>query len=350
MINIDKTEAKKNPDMSDTDDELKKFPHLKNALTICNDKIYDQYCKADDEAESNQSVHKILTMLVAVFGTLAVLCAIVQLSEFFVAPWPMRIEVITAIIAFFAVLFGIWRGLDTGWLLERHKAERFRALKFCSIIEPDLWRSDGTSNNRWEEQLRVNVNDINGLTFKKMKDTSFKTPDDILKCSININSKACNELIDYYKKYRIDVQTEFFKKRIESKEQIDKKIKHMPPVFFFLSILAEFGHFVIALLFHDLHTIGLLLIVLAASFPIVGAGVRLFRSAFEFARSVSLYHSKYTALILLDEKLKGFCDEEVKESERNAEEILLTMWQCEQILDEEHSSWVRLMNEAEWYG
>lgn len=348
MINNDKAKAENDPDMYDPEDELKKYPQLEETLKIFNNIIYVEYHKADEKANKNHRYHNILAILINVFSTLVVLFAIVQLSGFFSTPWPMWIEILAAITTIVAVIFGVSLGINWGWILERSKAERFRALKFCSIIEPDLWSSDKKSKEKWKEQLCEDIKNINALTFRKLKDASLKEFD--VDAGYVINNESSNELIDYYRKKRIGIQLNFFNKRIESKELIDKRIKFIPLIFFFLSILAVFGHFVIDLFFHDLHTVSIILLVLAASFPIVGAGVRLFRSSFEFARSASMYRLKHTALNLLDGKLKALYDGDVKEGGKNGSEVLRTMWQSEQDLHEEHRSWVSLMKEAEWYG
>ena len=98
-----------------------------------------------------------------------------------------------------------------------------------------------------------------------------------------------------------------------------------------------------------MHTISIILIALAASFPVIGAGIRTLRSAHEFARLASLYRAKHNALKRISDTL----DEIMNEKNRRAKQDRAGVahpWQCEQFMEDEHYEWLRLMLEAEWYG
>jgi hypothetical protein len=109
---------------------------------------------------------------------------------------------------------------------------------------------------------------------------------------------------------------------------------------FYLSVAFALSHFVFDL-FESLHVWSLLLITLAAALPVVGAGIRTFRTAYEFARNTIRFRAKRDALTHLEEKLQ-------KETE--PEEIFRDLWRCEQVMKAEHREWLSLMIEAEWFG
>src|SRR4030067_3826956 len=107
MGDINKTSSETLPqdyDMIDTDEELSLYKPLRNALITCRETIFEAYNLADKKALRNQKHHRILTIFAAVFGTIAVLFAIMQLSGFFPTPWPMWAEMLAALIAIFAVI------------------------------------------------------------------------------------------------------------------------------------------------------------------------------------------------------------------------------------------------------
>ena len=98
-----------------------------------------------------------------------------------------------------------------------------------------------------------------------------------------------------------------------------------------------------------MHTICIILIALAASFPVIGAGIRTLRSAHEFARLASLFRAKHNALKRIRDALDELMNEKIAVKNKTAQ-VLHTLWQCEQFLEDEHYEWLRLMLDAEWYG
>jgi hypothetical protein len=334
-------------DIVDTEEELSLYRPLRDVLIFCRDAFFSIYKEADKKAERNQWHHNILTIFAAVFGTIAVLFAIVQLSGFFPTPWPMWVEVIAAIIALLAVLIGWAQARQKQWLLQRHKAERLRLLKFRLLIHPDLWSGDTGKKKDLEVRLQKEAEKIQALTQESLQKyveeyEIFKEPEKMSDCVIDDTS--LKSLVNYYRDKRLKVQMQFFIDRAQRNKGRDKYTRNLPPVCFFLSVLCVLAHFVIDIFFNihgNLHFLSILLIVLAASLPLLGAGVRTLRSAYEFARSASLFQAKYTALQHLDKRLQ---------EETNCVEVLHALWHCEQFLADEHIEWLRLMIEAEWFG
>jgi len=106
------------------------------------------------------------------------------------------------------------------------------------------------------------------------------------------------------------------------------------------------------------------LALLAALLPAAAAGVRTWRSAFEFSRNKGRFEAAHQALQDLERRLvdEGFAasgkptgqasapGEGKDVEETDAYPILRDLSWCEHILESEHREWLRLMFETEWFG
>jgi len=342
-------------DMVDTDEDLRKYPPLCDALATCRDAIMNVYDPSDKSALRNQRRHRLTTIIAAACGTAAVLSAIIYLSGLSPTPWPIWIEVSAMVVASLAVVLGLIQALQTNWLVQRHKAERCRLLKFRFLIDPDLWCNEPSKKTQLETQLHKEVKEINNLTKQSL-------PNWIKKLDVTEGASAVKRiencevpkgtlqaLVDYYGDKRINEQKRYFDNRARRNEGFNKYTRHLHSVLFFLSALAVLIHFSMDIFFkagNGIHPFSVLLVVVAASLPVVGAGIRTYRSAYEFARSASLFRARHQAL----ERLSNWLDEEIAEKDPSEKEILLALWHCEQLLETEHREWLRLMTEVEWFG
>ena len=151
-------------------------------------------------------------------------------------------------------------------------------------------------------------------------------------------------IVDYYVRERLEPQLAYARKRARSNASLERSTWLVGPSFFLLSVLAAFGHFIYEAIneSHDNpEAVGLILIFLAAALPAVGAGVRIIRGAFEFARNYSRFHGAATGLSQISERLRHCADSSA---------IPTLLEQSEQVLAAEHREWLRLMMEAEWFG
>src|SRR5439155_3729673 len=129
--------------------------------------------------------------------------------------------------------------------------------------------------------------------------------------------------------------------RAEKHELFDRSSRHLGPLLFLGSVIAALIHFGIDLI-HDgdgLHAASTQWILLAAALPVVGAGIRTLRTAYEFARNTSRYRAKAVALDRLDHIL---------EEEKDPTSKVRLLGYSEGLLEFEHHEWCRLMIEAEW--
>jgi hypothetical protein len=357
-------------EMSDPPDERRRWPLLYDALEICEHGVNRVYQTADAEAQHYQRSHKIITALAAACGTAAVLLAIVQLASFVPGRWSMSAEFAVALIALFAVILGLVASLQRRYLLERHKAERYRLAKFAFLTDPALWCGDTVQTARRVDQLNQTVIDIAALTRHALD--VWVVQDDVP--TIPGTSRTANatlsSLIEYYLLKRLNHQIAYFA-QAGWRRGWHYYTQHLPALCFFISVLLALAHFALAIYDqeggHELssspievqggsygsasgqHTaqtqdhsfVGELLIVLAACLPALGAGIRTWHTASEDRRNAIRFRAKCYTLEKLREELRR---------ETEADAVFRLLWQCERIMDIEHREWLRLMIEAEWFG
>ncbi len=332
-------------DMTDSPVDVVTWPRLGEILTLCRDTVQAAYHRADRAAMHNQRHHRLITLFAIVFGTLAVLFAVLQLSHLVDASWPLGMEVVAALVALISVGLGLVASQQVNWLLERHKAERYRLLKYRFLIDPRLWCSDAARAARIE-QFRANLDGIDRLTKSELhcwieEDEIPEVPD--IPVDALVDRDALRELTDYYQRKRLDVQTKFFEDRWRRNVRRDVLTRHLPPALFFGSVWAALAHFAVDIVTgtHGELLVSRLLIVFAVVLAVLGAGVRTYRGAHEFARNTNRFRAKYLALTHLGDRLRQETDPAV---------IFRDLWYCEQILESEHREWLRLMIDAEWFG
>jgi hypothetical protein len=200
-------------------------------------------------------------------------------------------------------------------------------------------------------------------------------------------------LTEYYLSRRLNPQKEYLANRTQ-RNQFSDWIRAYLPWFFFLSIVAGFSKFFV----RSLPWEGFLAL-LAALLPAAAAGVRTWRSAFEFSRNKGRFEAAHHALRDLETRLvnEGFSAVEAErttaprpagrrvtvreervltnhqfhelrvrtedetpppndgqalpdDEDTDAYAILRDLCWCEHILETEHREWLRLMYETEWFG
>ena len=367
-------------DMHDTPEEMAQWKPLTAALQSCQEIVEPAYRAADLTAVQFQRQHQSITVAAAIFGTVAVLFAILQLPRIISGSFvsiPVA-EGITAAIAFVAVLLGIFTLRHVGWMFLRHKAERFKFLKFRFLIDPHLWGADPDERERTVQWLKYSADKITELTNEELESWAEhgilpEEPPSL--AGSQADAYTLYKLVDYYLTKRCRNQLKYFKRKAQQFSSRDRYVRALPRLLFFGSIFAALMHFSLDLFETYLRppqeaaaqtagataqaapTISLTvaLILIAASLPVIGAGVRTFRSAYQLARNTSRYKAAFEAIKLPAERLE-------RDAQRlyglyaeghttiDAHDVFRDMWRCEQILEAEHREWLRLMTEAEWFG
>ncbi len=333
-----------NSDWRDSGRDAGSAELLDQSLRWCQEIIEPQYVVCDRAALRHQRFHRYLTWIAGVAGTLAVLMAIFQLSKLGPTTWPAELEFGAAAIALLAVGAGLLAKSQRRWLLQRHMAERLQMLKYQFLISPALWRTAPQNIGPLLSQLREQVRRVLNTTRHRMESWLVDCPGDTDAGHQPTPTQMSYTLVDYYVRERLEPQLAYARKRARSNASLERSTWLVGPSFFLLSVLAAFGHFIYEAIneSHDNpEAVGLILIFLAAALPAVGAGVRIIRGAFEFARNYSRFHGAATGLSQISERLRHCADSSA---------IPTLLEQSEQVLAAEHREWLRLMMEAEWFG
>ncbi len=370
-------------------------PRLRAALAYCQQRLKPAYDTANALALRYQRRHRRITIGAAVAGGVAVIVALVQptpLQQYFSPSLALAIyEAILAMLALLSVLLGIKAAFHSHWLLERHKAERLRLLKFSALFEPTLLTAQGTDINAWRAWLDEQIARITRLQAKHANGAHEETMEDWIEAEprfevprrwqdVAVPHAELFDLAGYFKVKRFDVQRKFFADRAKRNVQWDQTTRWVPLFAFYGSVTAALLHFALdvgeyiyehyfqSAAAHQSvnaatsevvghggppHWWGLIFV--AALLPIIGATMRTIRSANEFSRHMIRYRAKLTGLTqhaaaveAYAQQLKPGAHEPVPPAE--AEQLLLELWGSEQIMASEHREWLRLMIEAEWFG
>ncbi len=368
---------------------------LRAALDYCQQQLKPSYDRANEEALRYQRRHRRITIGAAVAGGVAVIVALVQptpLQHYFKPSLALAVyEAILAALALLSVLLGVKAAFHSHWLLERHKAERFRLLKFSALFEPLLLAAQGTDIAAWRAWLDEQIARINGLQAKHADGAHAETMEDWIEAeprfevprrwqNVAVSHAELFDLASYFKVKRFDVQCKFFSDRAKRNVQWDRTTRWVPLFAFYGSVTAALLHFTLDAgeyihkhyfqqeAAHQLanaaaseaaaqggppHWWGLIFV--AALLPIIGATMRTIRSANEFSRHMIRYRAKLIGLTQHAETVKQDAQQlkpgapELVPSAA-AEQLLLELWGSEQIMASEHREWLRLMIEAEWFG
>lgn len=352
-------------DMHDTDAEIARYAAIAPTLQLCR-RIEAEFDAADEWAVKYQRRHRLLTSCAAFFGTLAVLFAVIGLSrgeqELWSAGWlPSKqrldwVELWLAGAAVFFVLIGWISKFKESWLRWRHQAESCRLLRYNFLTHPSVWRGREEAARVWIDDK---LNEIRNTELEKaVREPTPHGPFEGTQCKLPLG--ILRALTEYYLSKRLNPQKEYLANRTQRNELSDW-IRAYLPWFFFVSIVAVFLKFFIR---HFSARWEHVLALLAALLPAAAAGVRTWRSAFEFSRNKGRFEAAHQALQDLERRLvdEGFAASESAGGhdsdtgvERDVEEtdaypILRDLSWCEHILESEHREWLRLMFETEWFG
>ncbi|MCU0628136.1 MAG: hypothetical protein MUE45_01415 [Methanoregulaceae archaeon] len=342
-------------DMVDNKYDYIHFKPLASALAVVNEKLTPVYITYDRSAIRRQYYHTVITKLFIASGTIAVIAATIQLinktldiPHIFNLPG-MAIEMIAATLAFIAVIGGILLSVQRQWLLDRHKAERIRLLKFGYLIDSRIWEGEATCVKEADEDLEKSLKKIETLSFKDIDSwiVNISIPEPAKNVSCGFEKENVVAFIEYYRKKRVKYQKTYYCKKINQLSGLNRKTEKIPRVFFFLGIIAVLGHFIIDLLPNPSLFLGILSVILvglAIILPFLGVAVRSFRLSFELSRGAILFKAKYTALNSFDVRLKHFSDN----IESDWKEIIKTLWECENFLETEHREWLLLIENSEY--
>jgi hypothetical protein len=300
--------------------------------------LYAHYSESDTAATRGQMSHKSIVALVGVFGTLAVLLAVVELARI---PIPTPAEVWAVSIASAAVVLGLASALHHSWLLHRHQAERYQLLMWGLLIDPSLWSSSETKAAEALSRTRAHLGRIKRLTYHSIE--LWLDDEEPSSATADRESLVPPNLRSLYCAVRLHGQARYFGERSRKYRRLDTWTRRIPVVAFFLSVAAALGHFARDIVVPDSEAgLGLWLLCAAAGIPMLAGAFRMIRGAIEPARNFSRYHGKRRALDTLAKR--------IHDSDPGSSGLFKDFVHGEQILEAEHREWLRLMMEAEWIG
>ncbi len=372
-------------------------PQLLAAIAHYQATLKPAYDKANTLALAHQKKHQRVTVFAALAGSIAVIFAIMGLTplKLLFQPQPQPkppalavAEVLAALAAAAAVWWGVRAAFHDHWLLERHRAERIRLLKFCALREPTLLEAQGADISAWRTWFDAQLAQLEQLDKQAMKHWVESEPFVEVPRRwerVQVTDGTLLALVKYFQLKRLGVQYNYFTARAARNVKLNRETGWLPRLFFFASVGAALLHFALDSLEYYFHVDLLapfaaahaeaagaagvahwwqvfllephwwVLVLLAAALPVAGAAMRTVRSANEFSRHGIRYRAKAVGLafhanLLKDEaqKLKPVADRPVPAAD--AERVLLDLWGSEQIMESEHREWLRLMMEAEWFG
>jgi hypothetical protein len=321
-----------------------RWPALAGPLAAA-EALGDRYRAADQAALRHQRQHRALTMTAAVCGAAAVLFAVVRLGFGYLAsfPWLTEAEVAAALAALAAVVLGLVAARRTRWLVHRHRAERLRLLHYHFLTDPTLW----TAPDAWRARfaaLDAEAARIAGASAADLhawlEADAIPDPPPSEEC-LRVPAATVGALVDHYRTVRLSAQIGYFRRQAARNARLDRPVRYIPVAAFFVSVVAAFGHFAVELAGGTGSQASVLLIVLAAGAPVVGAAVRTVRLANEFSRNTVRFRAKQVVLDRLAEALRAGPEPVTAFRE---------LWCAEQVLESEHREWLRLMADAEWFG
>jgi hypothetical protein len=316
-------------------------------LDVCAAVVEPPFRKSDKAALRHQWIHRQFVKWATAFGTAAVIFAILQLG--FADQIGLEVmsipEVIAVILAFAAVGLGLRAAFQANWLVERNKAERLRLAKFSYLIDPDVSSGDPAVQAQKRVELEKLVGEIQAINPAAVHhwvehDSLPGPPPQVL--AIAADHPWAHELVDYYRKRRLQYQLEFFQTRASQNLKLNTFTKYLSPFLFLGSVGAVLIHFGYDILRSPEHldNFSRWMILLAASLPVLGDAIRTVRSAYEFARNTYRYRAKAVVLTSIDSAL---------EHATAPRSQFLGLWFSEQTFETEHREWLRLMIEAEWF-
>jgi hypothetical protein len=351
-------------DMIDMPADFVSWPFLREVLDEYRDVLTQTYLESDRASLAAQAKQRRWVLYAAFSATLAVSLAILQLAMGLHNRYIVLVnvtEVVAVIMAWCAFRAG--EHFRKQWLRERHKAERCRFFKFGSLISPDLYEQDAPPFEQRVDQLGGKIQAIRKLVYKDvlqwLDDDNMPSPPGRTSPR---NLEEMAQLRDYYRDRRLKSQVAYFERQSQRNVKRDNWWRRVPPRLFTASVIIVGLHAAIESVRFLIHGAGakapetgnisrfeislIAFIVLAAVLPVLGSGIRTWRSAHESTRNMSRFRSKRVALQNISDRLTSGPIKDAAE----AEAVLRDLWCAEQIMESEHREWLRLMMEAEWMG
>jgi hypothetical protein len=334
-------------DLNYTSDDLIRSGGIAAQIGFIDDLVDKDYTKYDQDACRDQRYHLYFAHAAVLSGTMAIIIALLQVTGFLPKQLSLPGETIASLLSVIAVFSGTVWAFQKRWLLERYKAESLRILKFKALVQFDFLCGNIEAWRLWLEGEIGKIRNLEKDDIHRIIKSGGNT-----RIPVSTTGQECDDstvvaVAEYYRKNLISTQIQYFRQKANEQESSDRFIRHLPHLFFFFGVVMVASHFIIDELVHesDWYSLSNILIFLGIAFPVTGIGIRTYRSSHEFARSASIFRANENRLLEMEAKIASL----LREQPGNKMQILSILNVCEEILEEEHYEWLRLMVESEWF-
>jgi hypothetical protein len=310
---------------------------------------------ADTRARRLQSRYQRVVQQAVWGGLGSLVCSFASIA-FGSRPLLVYAELFFLIVMVLGVIEGLIARYHHHWILERHRAERLRLLRFSWLIDPAHWDLPDDALPELQDQLQQAVNRTRQISDAAMKQWCRETRwPDVTLPSATLDPAFVARLRRDYVDERLNTQLAYFIGMAERRERLDTITWFLPAAGFFIAIALSAFHLVAEVVGTGNHLApassaivdatvlppGGWLLFLILALPTAGAAARLLRTAFEFARN----RQRFVLTALELERTRG-------QLEAATEPLVVAraMARAELALEQEHRAWLLLMTEAEWYG
>jgi hypothetical protein len=331
-------------------DSRSEASRLVRVLTCVADTVVPSFREAEREVARRKKAYFRFARCAAWLGASAVFFAILQLSELGRNLLPPALltwlEFGLAATAVAVSLVGLGGRKQQKWFLARHRAEQLRLLKFNFLTRSAVWSPDRDIADSCFQGLAAEVEAVMASSFPALEHWVLCGSVPQVISAPAMPDSELRELSAYYRKKRLMAQITYLRNASQKNVARDEKTRSWPSVLFFGSVAFVLAHFCVELVAWrtggELDTaVGKAALLLAATLPAWGAGVRVIRGVLEYARNASRYESNHNVLLKLSERLREASDSTT---------VFREIGFCEQTMEADLREWLRLMVEAEWFG
>ena len=341
-------------DMRDSDEEIEFWAPIE--LTPCVP-IADAFDKVDAEALMHQRWHRRLTMGATLAGGISVLSSVWDLGFGQLVPamenWLFWIGIVSLVGLVVSIGLGLWKERKHRWLVNRHKAELYRLLRFEFVIHPGIWLKGADAGKAWVGERIAAIKAIGGRPALEESIERALLPEEESEPP-RVPVATMRKLVEYYLSKRLNPQKEYLANRAQKNAFWDGwLVRNVTTGMLILSVLASLVQMAINLTGPNEHTLRNVIFATlgAASLPALAAMVRSLRMAYEFSRNRSRFMAAHDALSQLEKRLTHHLLWSKSEPGTEDTAVMLHDLQTsEALLRSEHQEWLRLMLEAEWFG
>lgn len=350
-------------------------PEHKTRIQSINSTILPYYEKANKASNDAQKLHKRFSKITIFSVIAAAIFGIIQVSKIYQSELLLLIETVAIVLAVGSWIIDVLLGCHNRWIIERHKAERYRFLKFRQVIDPlhaDTFRDEcqaiedihsDTCLKRFSRWISV-ANQENGLVSNwteaaglSIDDYSFKpgAPD-----------TQFWELVRYYICVRLRYQISYYEGKSRQNAGLAILHKFVGPCLFFIIALMTIAHVfydwggdysveAAASVAHYEFGIGFILIFIAALLFVIHSGLKIMKGIFAFPLIQKVYHSTGKALSRCNDELVQYLKKAVsgeikpgeKEYIKSVDRSLMLLYNCEEIMQREHAFWFAIISQTE---